>query len=225
MEQLNREPFVAAGSSQRPALTSERVARAALDYLDRHGLDSLSMRRLARELDVGAMTLYGYFRSKDELLDAVVDVAVAGARQRVTDGPWQDQLKELMRAARHNLDRHPALTRLRARRPVLRPEALRFAEATLTILTGAGFEAREAALCFRLLFTYVFGYASFSPQDQAQAARAQATAAIRALPPEEYPQLTAAGEHAAAAMGGDEAFEYGLDRIVDGFAARLAART
>jgi AcrR family transcriptional regulator len=220
---ISVKPKAPPSPSRRQRLTREQVARAALDFLDAHGLESLSMRRLAAELGVGAMTLYSYYRSKDELLEAVVDLAVAGTEAPSRDGPWQRQLAALMRYARNAIDSHPALTKLRATRPVLRPEALRFAEATLAILESAGFEPQDAALAFRLLFTYVFGYATFSPERTAAEARAEAAAAIRSLPPDRYPHLTSNREAAAEAMAGDDAFEFGLARIIDGLEAWLGA--
>jgi AcrR family transcriptional regulator len=204
-------------------LTRERVAEAALELVDRDGLDGLSMRRLADALGVGTMTLYGYFRSKRELLDAVVDAAVSDRPLPRPGGPWREQLRELLLAARRNLVRHPGLVEIRVRQPVLQPEALRFSEAGLRILRGAGFDTREATLSFRLVFSYIFGFAAFSPAEAVEEDRAAAAAAIRALPPDEYPELAAASGEAAAAMGGEEAFEYGLDRILDGLEARLSA--
>src|SRR3954452_20000957 len=132
------------------ALTRERVAEAALDLVDREGLDGLSMRRLADALGVGTMTLYGYFRSKRELLDAVVDAAVSDRPPPQPEGDWRAQLRALLKGARRNLLRHPALVAIRVRQPVLQPEALRFAESGLRILREAGFERRDAALAFRL---------------------------------------------------------------------------
>jgi AcrR family transcriptional regulator len=210
------------GAQAPTALTRERVAAAALELVDRDGLDGLSMRRLAEVLGVGTMTLYGYFRSKSELLDAVVDAAVSDSAAELPAGDWRDQLRALLTTARRSLVRHPALVEIRVRQPVLRPEALRFAEAGLRILRGAGFERREAALAFRLLFSYSFGYAAFSPAEAVEEDRAAATAALRALPPEDYPELSAASAEAARAMGGEEAFEYGLDRILDGLERRLS---
>jgi AcrR family transcriptional regulator len=169
------------------------------------------------------MTLYGYYRSKEELLEAVVDLAVAGTRAPPRRGPWQEQLAELMTYARRAVDQHPALTRLRATRPVLRPEALRFAEAALEILDSAGFTRDDAALSFRLLFTYVFGYATFSPERGVAEARAEAATAIRALPAGGYPHLTSAGREVARTMAGDDAFEFGLARIISGLEAWLEA--
>jgi hypothetical protein len=89
------------------------------------------------------------------------------------------------------------------------------------ILHEAGFDSREAAQVFRLLFTYIFGFAGLSPDQTAAAARRQAQVAIAVLPPEDYPNLTAAAAEASMAMAGEEQFEYGLERILDGLQARL----
>jgi AcrR family transcriptional regulator len=219
------QPATAAGPHRDPRarLSREQVAAAALDLLDRHGLEALSMRRLADHLGVGTMTLYGYFVSKDDLLDAVVDAAVADREQPALEGPWQDQLRQLMQASRRSLARHPSLVKVRAERPVLRPEALRFAESGLTILRGAGFNRSDAARAFRLLFTYVFGYVSFSPDEHANAARRASRAATAALPPDEYPTITDSAEELADAMAGEATFEFGLDLIIAGLEARLSA--
>src|SRR5437879_11279 len=109
----------------RARLTRDEVARAALEIVDREGLDGLSMRRIADALGVGTMTLYGYFRSKQELLDAVIDAAVDTVPEVDRSGTWRDQLGELIRNARRTLLRHPALVQIRFRAPVLRPESLR----------------------------------------------------------------------------------------------------
>jgi hypothetical protein len=110
---------------------------------------------------------------------------------------------------------------LRVRRPVLRPEALRFSEVALQILREAGLDVRESTAAFRLLFTYTFGFAALSPAGSTEADRRAAFAALAALPPDEYPALTEARDEASQAMGGEEVFGYGLDRIIDGLEARL----
>jgi AcrR family transcriptional regulator len=205
-------------------LTREQVAAAALDLLDENGLEALSMRRLADHLGIGTMTLYGHFRSKEELLDAVLDAAVADREAVQLDGPWQEQLRHLMRAARRSIGRHPGLAKVRAERPVLRPEALRFAELGLTVLRGAGFEREDAARAFRLLFTYVFGYVSFSPDGTAEEDRRRARVATAALPPDEYPAVHESAAELADAMAGQAPFDFGLDRIIDGLEAHLERR-
>jgi AcrR family transcriptional regulator len=205
----------------RSRVSREQVARAALELLDEHGVEALSMRRLAEHVGVGTMTLYGYFRDKEDLLDAVVDAAVADREPVRLEGPWQDQLRQLMRASRPSLGRHPSLVKVRAERPVLRPEALRFAESGVGILRGAGFSRIDAARAFRLLFTYVFGYVSFSPDETAEDARRRSRLAVAALPPDEYPAIHDTADELADSMAGDAAFDFGLDRIIDGFESHL----
>lgn len=204
-------------------LSREALARAALEMLDRDGLDGLSMRRLAEGLGVGTMTLYGHVRSKDELLDLAMDAAAGGGRPAPRDGPWRDQLRELMHGAHDNLNAHPGLLAVRMTRPIVRPDSLRFGEHGMRILQSAGFDPGEAAQAFRLLFTYVFGYAGFSPRATADEARRQAATAIAGLPPDDYPSLTGAAGEFSRAMAGQEQFEYGLERILDGLEARLDA--
>ena len=208
----------------RSGLTREQIADAALALADAEGLDAVSMRTLAERLGVGTMTLYGYFRSKDELLDALVDSAVGGTEPPPLEGAWTEQLREAVRHGRRGLLLHPSIVELRVRRPVLRPEALRFAETLLGILRDAGFEVGEATAAFRLLFTYTVGFAALSPAEATEEDRGAARAALAALPPDEFPALTEARDEASIAMGGEEVFEYGLARIIDGLQARLAAR-
>jgi AcrR family transcriptional regulator len=206
---------------RRGGLSRRQIARAALEIVDSEGLDGLTMQRVAEAVGAGTMTLYGYVRSKDELLDAVVDAAVEDAEPPTGEGSWRERLGELARVAHHMLTRHPALVQVRMAQPVLRPESLRFGEAAMGILDDAGFESREAAQAFRLLFTYVFGFAGLSPEQTAERARREAAAAIAMLPPEQYPNLSRAAAEASAAMAGEEQFEYGLERILDGLEAQL----
>ena len=208
---------------RRGDLSRETIAATALELTDRDGLDSLSMRRLAERLGIGPMTLYGYFRDKDELLDAVVEAAAAERPRPRRGVSWQEQLREIARALRAGLSRHPALVQLRLQRPIMTPGAFRGTEAALQALRSAGFGPDEAAHAFRLLFIYVFGYAAFSAPEVTDELRGEVRAAVAALPPEEYPVMTAAGETLADTMGGDAPFELGLDTVIAGMEARLAA--
>ena len=204
----------------RPKLTRGDIAAAALELADAEGLEALSMRGLAERLGVGTMTLYGYFRNKDELLDALVDAAVMETPLPSAEGDWPEALRTVVGSARQGLLRHPSIVELRMRRPVLRPEALRFGEAVLRILRGAGFGVEEAVAAFRLLFTYTVGFAAISPAESTESDRQAARTALAGLSPNEFPALTEARDAASAAMGGEEMFAYGLDRIIDGLATR-----
>jgi AcrR family transcriptional regulator len=208
------------------ALTHERIAGAALRLADRDGPDALTMQRLAAELGTGTMTLYGYFPRKDDLLDAVIDHAVRGAGAPPADSgtadAWRADLRALVRYAYRNLVRHPSIVEIRLRRPILRPEALRFGERAMQILLRAGLEPAVAASSFRALYTYLFGYAAVSPQRATSANRRAASAALARLPADQYPTLIAHRTVFSNAMAGSQHFEHGLDLILDGIAARVA---
>jgi AcrR family transcriptional regulator len=208
------------------AVSTDRRAEivgAALGLIDRDGLDALSMRRLAAELGLGTMTLYGYFRTKDELLDAVVDASATGSLPDLSpDTAWEERLRTIARAWHDGLNRHPSLVELRLRRPILNPEAFRSTEGGIAALIAAGFGPSLAARAFRLLFLYVFGSAAFNEPEVSRARRRQVSAAILSLPEEEFPVISGMGELMADSLGGDDQFEFGLDVLLTGLRARLA---
>ena len=178
------------------------------------------MRVLADRLEVGTMTLYGYFASKDELLEAMVASATEDAPAiTVGDGTWKEQLANLMRGVRATLAEHPTGVQLRLRRPLLSPAALRVTEAAMRIMDEAGFSREQAARAYRTMFVYTFGFASFNPSAADAEAKRRARTALAALPEAEYPSLVAAQEEAVDAMGGDEQFEFGLSLLLDGLEA------
>ena len=198
----------------RSGTSRAQIVEAALGLLDREGLDGLTMRSLGQELGIGTMTVYGYFRSKDELLDSVVD---AGAEQIATEpptGPWKAQLRALLLSMRQSLAEHPGVVELRFKRPIVSPGALELTEAAMLILRDAGFDSRTAARVYRVLFIYTFGFSAFGPGDEA-ADSEQTKTAIEALPPDRFPALSAAADEAAAAMADQTLFEFGLDLLLD----------
>ena len=215
-------PDPATLNRRRAALDRETVARAALAVLDRDGLDGLSMRRLAAELGVGTMTLYGYFRDKRELFDAVLDVAAEDFA--VPEDPPQDfraAMAAYLDAVRAWLARHPTLVAVRGREAIVRPAAFAVSEHGMRLLLDAGFPPAEAARAFRLLFVHVFGSSAFAPQAPDADGRRRLEAALLTLPEDEFPAMRAAAVGAADALGGDEQVRYGLERILDGLEARL----
>jgi AcrR family transcriptional regulator len=181
------------------------------------------MRRLADELGSGTMTLYGHFTDKRELLDAVIETAVAELELPSFEGSWRDQIRQLGAYTRHLFARHPGVVEIWARQPVLAAGTLHGVEAGMRILEEAGFEAEEAAKAFRLLVTYTFGFELFSGTRSKGSARESARAALGALPPGSFPRLSGAAGAFAASMGSEEAFAYGLDRILDGLEASLTS--
>ena len=217
---------VSNGNRTQPARSRESIARAALDLVDREGLDALSMRRLAAELEMGTMTLYGYFRTKEELLEAVVEEAAGWGRLPRLRGGWEERLRALARGMRTALSRHRSLIEVRLRRPIAGPRSFRGTEVGIAALVDAGFDRAEAARAFRVVFLYVFGFVAFSdPGAEVTDERRRAQTAVAAtLPPEDFPLLSEMASEMAATMGGDEQFEYGLDVVIAGIAAARSAR-
>jgi AcrR family transcriptional regulator len=204
------------------ALTRDDIARAALAMVDEEGIDALSMRRLADRLGAGTMTLYGYFRSKEELLDAAVGAAAAEFAFTPPPGPLRDRLRTYVHAVRDVLERHPALPQLRGRQPILQPAAFGISEPGMRILLDAGFPSEEAARAFRVLFVHTFGSLLFGPHPPTPAEVRAARAALLTLPEDEFPAVTSAAEAIAVATGGHEQFDYGLELILDALEARAA---
>src|SRR5260370_27697167 len=73
-------------AAARPRLTREKVLRAALDFVDAHGLAALSMHKLGAGLGVQGMSLYTHVASKDALLDGIVEAMTAEAEMPPADG-------------------------------------------------------------------------------------------------------------------------------------------
>lgn len=214
-----------AGSTRpdsRRRLSRARILDGALALLDRAGPDAFSMRRLGEELGVGTMTIYGYFRSKAELLDAIVDAGAELVEVPPSEGPWRDSVRRLFLTIHRGLLEHPGLVELRRKRPLLSPGGLRLTEAGMRILLDAGFSRHEAARAYRALFIYTFGFAAFGPGGDPESEREQTAQALAALPADRFPALAASASEAAEAMADRALFEFGLDRILDGLEQRLA---
>jgi hypothetical protein len=93
---------------------------------------------------------------------------------------------------------------------------MRLPETVMRILGAAGFENADAVRAYRALFSYTLGFASFSSDASAEELRRRARVALAALPEDEYPAMIAASSEIIDAMAGDAAFDFGLERLLDG---------
>ena len=94
------------------SLTQSQIVEAALELTRVNGLDGLTMNALATRLGVGVMTIYSYYRGRDELLDAMADRAAAELYDNHRDSidqPWDVELRAHYRALRESLRSHPSL--------------------------------------------------------------------------------------------------------------------
>src|SRR5215211_9138944 len=101
----------------RKPLTTERVLQAAVEVADHEGVGSLSMRRLARELGVEAMSLYHHVAGKQALLDGMVDLVFGEIELPADDADWKAAMRRRAVSAREVLARHPwAIALMESRR-------------------------------------------------------------------------------------------------------------
>jgi len=146
-------------TAKRAGLSREKVLRAALDLVDRDGIEKLSMRRLGGELGVEAMTLYHYVPNKAALLDGLVELVVSAVRPPADDAtPWPDRLRAFAVAFRDELLRHAGVIPLVATRPARSPTALQAVEDTAAALVRAGLSPLTALRVVNAVATLVVGH-------------------------------------------------------------------
>ena len=211
----------------RAPLTRERVLAAAIDLADRDGIASLSMRKLAQELGVEAMSLYHHVANKDAILDGLIDLVFGEIDLPVGEADWKAAMRRRAISAREVLRRHPWATGLMESRSTPGPATLRHHDAVLGILRNAGFPLELAAHAYSLLDSYIYGFALQetslpfnTPEETAEVAQAM----MAEFPADAYPHLTEIAVEHVLQPGYSYASEYlfGLDLILDGL-ERLAA--
>jgi AcrR family transcriptional regulator len=153
----------------RTGLDRRRVLGAAIEFIDRHGLEALTMRRLGAHLGVEAMALYRYVAGRDQLLDGVVETVIdelygdPDVHLAASHG-WQDYLQRLAHGVRRIALAHPEVFPLVASRPPAAPwvrpplRSLRWVESFLTALIGSGFTEAAAATAYRAYSSFLLGH-------------------------------------------------------------------
>jgi AcrR family transcriptional regulator len=194
----------------RRLLSREQIVAAAMELIDADGLTEFTTRKLAASLGVRGPSLYNYFATKDEILDAVanqvtekVDISMLGQKY------WVDALREWARSFRAALLEHPNIVPFLAPGPGRRPAALAMADAVFGALVDAGWPPSRATRIGALMRYFVTGSALGS--------FAMGFPADPALYAEHYPHLNQAHlltEHQQQVDDG--AFELGLTALLDG---------
>ncbi len=229
-------PDAAAGRRRGPerGLKLDAGVVAANRLADREGLEAVTMRRLAKELHVAAMTLYTYVPGKAELLDLMLDAAYAEMPRRDTTGaPWRDRLLAVAEENRILFDAHPWAATISTLRPPLGPGLMAKYEHELSALAGIGLDDVDCDDALTHLLSFV--QASARASADARAARqesamndeqwwaANASLLAQILDPLAYPLATrigtAAGVEYGSAHDPDHAYQFGLQLVLDGLAA------
>jgi AcrR family transcriptional regulator len=147
------------GSGERRVpLTKRQVVAAAIELADRDGIESISMRRLAQELGIEAMSLYTHVRNKEDLLDGIADAMIGMIPVAGDAGGWRASLRQMALAARGVMLRHPWAPRVIETRPAPGPAGLAYINAVLGILREGGFSIAHTHTALHLLGSRMLGF-------------------------------------------------------------------
>jgi AcrR family transcriptional regulator len=194
------------------------VVAAAVALADRDGIDRLSMRLLAADLGVEAMSLYNHVRNKDDLIDAMVEAVLAEIVRPAPGPDWREGLRARALSMRAAFLAHPWAPQLIVGRINVGPNMLALFDATIGCLVSAGVDhARADHLC-NAMDSLIYGFhlleRSFplQPEGYAEAARAF----LPGIDPARLPHL-----HAMAVMvaeghhSGVHDFDFALGLALD----------
>jgi AcrR family transcriptional regulator len=212
-----------AATETRAPLSRQRVLETAVALADRNGLESLSMRKLADELSVAAMSLYYYVPNKVELIDGMIDIVFGEIEPPSLDVDWKTAMRRRAISTREALGRHRWAVGQMEGRTTHGPANLRLHNDVLGCLRAAGFSLAMTVHAYSVQDAYIYGFAlqetdlsPETPDDFAAVAQQQMVDYEAVLA--DYPHLVeVVGGHVAKA-GYDYAAEFlfGLDLILDG---------
>ncbi|MYR42547.1 TetR/AcrR family transcriptional regulator [Streptomyces sp. SID5910] len=225
------------GGRQPSGLDRERITEVTVRLLDAEGLAKFSMRRLAAELNVTAMSVYWYVDTKDELLELALDAVFGEVRMPdpEADEDWRDQLRMLAGENRALLVRHPWLSQLIGTYLNIGPHSLAFARSVQRVIRRTGLPAHRVTGAIAAVFQFVYGYGTIEGHFLGRAANT-------GLSPDEYFQhsMSAVNESPdtagviqesqdiMAARGGDTVgemlerdFDFALELLIAGIEAMV----
>ena len=196
---------------------------AGIELADRDGLESISMRRLAQELGVEAMSLYTHVRNKDDLLDGMVD-AVIGAIPTTDDNAdnadWKTSLRQMALAARGVILTHPWAPRPIESRTAPGPATMRYINTVLRVLREGGFTVAQAHHALHILGSRLLGFTQELFDDSGDVDPETAASVASALGPTlpYIAEMALAVTHDGALGPCDDGseFEFTLDFMLEG---------
>ncbi len=215
-------------------LTRDEILGAAIEMADAGDLERLTMRLLAKKLQVSAMSLYAHVADKDEILDAIIDHRLRESGLPPLSGDWLGWMGDVADRLRGMLVANPALLDRYARRPVGVTAALDRMEASIAVLRRAGFSARDAIDTFAAVHTYTIGFAALEASRLGSfraTARSSASplteadpgywpAFFASLDAQRFPNLVESCPDLAQ-FTGSAPFRVGLETLLGGLAARF----
>ncbi len=210
----------------RDPLSRERVIAAAIRVADESGIAGLSMRRLAQELGIEAMSLYHYFASKDALLAGML-AAVFAEMARPANGPdWRADLRGASISAKDVLLGHRWAARLLGEPTMPSRDQLEWMDGILGRLRTAGFSPTMTHHGYHALDSHIVGFVLWVLPilELAEMAPDLAGDVASGLPAADLHYfMEHVGVHLADRPDGIDEFEFGLDLILDGLERKRTA--
>ena len=210
------------GDGRRAQLTRQRVVGAAVELADREGIESISMRGLAQELGVEAMSLYTHVRNKNDLLDGMADAVISEIPLSADAAGWKTSLRQMVLAARGVMLRHPWAPRLVETRTAPGPATMGYINAVLGTLREGGFTIAQTHQAIHIFGSRALGFAQvlFDDSDSGDLdpeRAAQLQSQLGATHPYVV-EMALAVTHSGALGTCDDAaeFAFALDFILDG---------
>ena len=222
-------------TTYRAGLTKDQVFRAAVRVADKGGIAALTMRRLAEELGVEAMSLYHHVADKDEVLAGMVDVVVSEISTREAETGtlpggagrnWKTAVRHTILAAREVLLGHPWAPSVIESRTTMSPTVMRYYDSLIRLLREGGLSVSLVHHAMHALGSRALGFTQelFAP-DNDENPGLDVAAIIRGDLADEYPYMTEIAVIETAKHDKDSTlgwcddqveFEFGLDLLLDG---------
>ncbi|QKT07640.1 TetR/AcrR family transcriptional regulator [Gordonia sp. X0973] len=218
----------------KPKLTIGDIGATAAAIADDQGLDAVSMKAIADRLDVTPMSLYRYVEAKEDVYDVMFDEAYGSPDPALLDGldTWRDRLTAWALAVTDRMVAHPWVTALPMTRPPAGPRTLRWTDVGIAAFDGTRLPDAQRLSILLLVSGFLRNHVrmsadmgAFEPDRPSSADHYNAVLG-HVIDEQRYPNLTRAvrGDFA----DDDENFftdelRVGLDLILDGVAARIAA--
>lgn len=206
----------------REPLTRERVATAALDFIDENGLEGLSMRKLGSVLGVEAMSLYNHVENKADLLSAVTDRLYSEILESYGDPAedWRSKARAMCRAYVSAADAHPRAVGLLVDKPVDAPVGLDFMNRIVAIFEGHIDDYRTGVLAFSVASSWVIG-TIIQEHGSLQRLRERGEGLTVDDVPEQYRSLLLFRHACVDDTTAADRFEEGLEAVLDGIEGRF----
>jgi AcrR family transcriptional regulator len=218
-------------------LDRDKIIRTAIALADVDGAAAVNMRRIAKDLGAGAMSLYWYVADKEQLLDLMLDLVEGESRVADLSGDWRVDFRTIARQRRRVLLRHPWVLDFMSGRKQLGPNALLQVEQSLSVLDGVDLDTRTALKILMTIDAYVTGTVLNELREirveQTQTGDGFSDSEITAGMEDWIERLNDSGSlervvrvfkegiDPDAAETRNERFEFGLGCVLDGLAAQL----